>query len=85
MRLFSCPAGEKKRVYSALLAFLCSYAFVTMILSASKFKWGPEKTFHDVVWEVPFILLLTALAFWPEGDVTRTTEIDAGDIKFFSG
>ena len=83
VRLFSCPAGEKKMVYSALLAFLCSYAFVTMILSASKFKRGPETTFHDVVWEVPFILLLAALAFWPEADVTRTTEIGRGATSNF--
>jgi diguanylate cyclase (GGDEF)-like protein len=83
VRLFSCPTGEKKKVYSAISAFLWLYAFVTMILSASKFKRGSETTFHDVVWELPFILLLAALAFWPEADVTRTTEIAGGTTSNF--
>jgi diguanylate cyclase (GGDEF)-like protein len=46
-----------------------------MILGASKFGRSSETTFHDVVWEVPFILLLTAIAFWPEVKVTTTTEV----------
>jgi diguanylate cyclase (GGDEF)-like protein len=80
---FLVPAGEKKKVYSAISAFLWLYAFVTMILSASKFKRGSETTFHDVVWELPFFLLLAALTFWPEADVTRTTEIAGGTTSNF--
>src|SRR5882724_8400155 len=80
VRLFSCPPGEKRKVYSVLSAFLWVYAFTAMIQSMSKFRRPSGTTFHDVLWEVPFILLLGAIAFCPKADITTTPEVN-GALK----
>ena len=83
VRLFSCPPGEKRKVYSALSAFLWVYAFIAMMLSTSKLRRSSGTTFHDVLWEVPFVLLLAAIAFWPEADATTTTEVSGASKPDF--
>jgi len=70
--VFHCPPGEK-RSYSTLSAFLGHTPFSDDSKHV-EVQAGSETAFHDVLWEVPFILLLAAIAFWPEVDVTKPTE-----------
>jgi diguanylate cyclase (GGDEF)-like protein len=74
VRMFLCLPGEKRTVYTVLSTFLWIYALMAFILSTSRFRGISATPFCDFIWELPFILLLTALAFWPEFDLTRIAE-----------
>jgi diguanylate cyclase (GGDEF)-like protein len=72
--LFSCPPGERRKVYAALSGFLWIYAMVAVFLGTSNFGHGSRTTFVEVLWEVPFILLLTAVAFCPVANANMGTQ-----------
>ena len=73
--LFSRPPGEKRKVFAALSGFLWIYGMVAAFWGTSKFGQGSGTTLQEgVLWEVPFLLLLTAIAFWPEASANMGTQ-----------
>jgi diguanylate cyclase (GGDEF)-like protein len=66
VRLLCSSPGETRNVYSALSGFVWIYVLVSVLLGSPKAGAGPVATYREVLWQVPFILLLGALALWPQ-------------------
>ncbi|WP_348270180.1 GGDEF domain-containing protein [Edaphobacter paludis] len=71
LRLLLSSRGEKRTIYSILSGFLWINALVWAILSSFKEMPVPIR---NALWELPFLLLLTALAFWPQSHGSKVAK-----------
>jgi diguanylate cyclase (GGDEF)-like protein len=71
LRLFGNPAPAKRRFYIALSIYLWSYALVALLLGYLELERKTPQGLQDVLWGMPCLLLLAALAFWPAGSAAE--------------
>jgi diguanylate cyclase (GGDEF)-like protein len=83
VRLLSSSPGEKKKAYSALSGFLWIYVLISIMLRSAKNGVDTGSIYREFLWQVPFILLLGALVYWPQvHDPIPNTQILASTKSF---